>query len=151
MDQASWRTHVLSKHLLQASSSAILEPNVCLQYSAPELSETFDFDVKQMRKLMDGHNLEDRDWLYGLIMQSKLFNRRISGGRVFVSPDYNQSMEQQREITMKRIDYLLERGVFEGWLTCKGPESEIRKLALHEVIGMYDHSLAIKLGIHFFL
>lgn len=70
---------------------------------------------------------------------------------MFVSPDYNQSMEQQREATMKRIAYLLDRGVFRGWLTGDGPQEELRKLALHEVIGMYDHSLAIKIGVHVFL
>jgi acyl-CoA oxidase len=104
-----------------------------------------------MRKLLDGHNLEERDWLFGLIIQSGLFNRREVDGRVFVSPDYNQSMEQQREMTMKRIAYLLDRGVFRGWLTGDGPQEELRKLALHEVIGMYDHSLAVKLGVHIFL
>lgn len=46
---------------------------------------------------------------------------------------------------------MLERGVFDGWLTEKGLESEMRKLALFEVIGTFDHSLAIKLGVHFFL
>lgn len=54
-------------------------------------------------------------------------------------------------MTMKRIEYLLDRGVFRGWLTAEGPQEELRKLALHEVIGMYDHSLAVKLGVHFFL
>lgn len=68
-----------------------------------------------------------------------------------MNPDYNQSMEQQREMTMKRIAYLLDRGVFRGWLTGDGPQEELRKLALHEVIGMYDHSLAVKLGVHIFL
>lgn len=100
---------------------------------------------------MDGHNLQDRDWLFGLMIQSKLFNPRVAGGRVFVSPDYNQSMEQQREMTMKRIHYLLDCGVFQEWLTGRGPEVEMRKFALHEVIGMYDHSLAVKLGVHYFL
>lgn len=61
-----------------------------------------------------------------------------------MNPDYNQSMEQQREMTMKRIAYLLDRGVFRGWLTGDGPQEELRKLALHEIIGMYDHSLAVK-------
>lgn len=68
-----------------------------------------------------------------------------------MAPDYNQTMEQQREMTMKRISYLLERGVFEGWLTAKGAEAELRKLALLEVTGIFDHSLAIKIGVHFFL
>lgn len=100
---------------------------------------------------MDGHNVEDRDWLFGLMMQSKFFNPRESGGRTFVLPDYNQSMEQQREVTMKRIGFLLDHGVFQGWLTGKGPESEFRKFALLDVIGIFDHSLAIKVGVHFFL
>lgn len=151
MDRASWRTQVLAKHLLQTSSPSTLELNACLQYSPPELSGTVAFDVKEMRKLTDGHNLEDREWAFGLIMQSNLFNPRKLGGRVFVSPDYNQSMEQQREMTMRRIEYLLDRGVFEGWLTSRGPESEMRRFALFEVLGMFDHSIAIKLGVHFFL
>ncbi|KAK9284343.1 hypothetical protein L1049_023514 [Liquidambar formosana] len=104
-----------------------------------------------MRKLMDGHNFQDRDWLFGLMIQSKLFCPKRAGGRVFISPDYNQTMEQQREMTMKRIAYLLDRGVFDGWLTGKGAEAEMRKFALHEVIGMYDHSLAVKLGVHYYL
>lgn len=100
---------------------------------------------------MDGHNLEDRDWLFNLMLQSKLFNPKLRGGKVFVAPDYNQSMEQQREVTMKRIQYLLDHGVFAGWLTGKGFESEMRKLALLEVIEIFDHSLSIKIGVHFFL
>lgn len=100
---------------------------------------------------MDGHNLGDRDWLFNLMVQSKLFNPRLRGGKVFVVPDYNHSMEQQREITMKRIEYLLDHGVFKGWLTGKGPEAEMKKFALLEVIEIFDHSLAIKIGVHFFL
>lgn len=52
---------------------------------------------------------------------------------------------------MKRIAYLLDRGVFRGWLTGNGPEQELRNLAMQEVIAMYDHSLSIKIGVHFFL
>ena len=100
---------------------------------------------------MDGQNIEDRDWLFGLMVQSKLFNPRERGGKTFVLPDYNQSMEQQREMTMKRIGFLLDHGVFQGWLTGKGPEAELRKFALLDVIGIFDHSLAIKVGVHFFL
>lgn len=100
---------------------------------------------------MDGHNLEDRDWLFGLMIQSKLFCPRERGNKVFVGADYNQSMEQQREMTMKRINYLYEHGVFEGWLTKKGVESELRKFSFLEIMGIFDHSLAIKIGVHFFL
>lgn len=52
---------------------------------------------------------------------------------------------------MKRIEYLAERGVFNGWLTASGAEAELRKLAFSEVLGIYDHSIAIKVGVHFFL
>ncbi|KAK6134299.1 hypothetical protein DH2020_031922 [Rehmannia glutinosa] len=106
----------------------------------------FSFDVTSMRKLMDGHNLEDRDWLFNLMIQSNLFNPKLRGGKVFVVPDYNQSMEQQREMTMKRIQYLLDHGVFQGWLTGKGFEDEMRKLALLEVIEIFDHSLLSRLA-----
>ncbi|KAM2958235.1 hypothetical protein FF2_025125 [Malus domestica] len=152
MDRVTWRTRVLSNHLNQPSwSSNPLSPNPCLGFSPPELSEPFEFDTKEMRKLLDAHNLEDRDWLFGLMKQSKLFNPREAGGRVFIAPDYNQSMEQQRQMTMKRIVYLLDRGVFKGWLTDKGVDAELRKFAFFEVIGIFDHSLAVKLGVHFFL
>ncbi|XP_009354288.2 acyl-coenzyme A oxidase 3, peroxisomal [Pyrus x bretschneideri] len=152
MDRVTWRTRVLSNHLNQPSwSSNPLSPNPCLGFSPPELSEPFEFDTKEMRKLLDAHNLEDRDWLFGLMKQSKLFNPREAGGRVFIAPDYNQSMEQQRQMTMKRIAYLLDRGVFKGWLTDRGVDAELRKFAFFEVIGIFDHSLAVKLGVHFFL
>ena len=68
-----------------------------------------------------------------------------------MSPDYNETMEQQREISMKRILYFLENGVFKGWLTETGPEAELKKFALYEVCGMYDYSLSAKLGVHFLL
>ncbi|PHT35677.1 Acyl-coenzyme A oxidase 3, peroxisomal [Capsicum baccatum] len=123
-----------------------------LCYKQPELSEPSSvFDIKEMRKLMDGHNLEARDWLYGLMLQSNLFNPIERGGKVFVFPDYSQSKEQQREITMRRIGYLLERGVFKRWLTGDGPEDELRKLALVEGVCIFDHSLAIKIGVTYFL
>ncbi|KAL2640629.1 hypothetical protein GLYMA_06G285400v4 [Glycine max] len=152
-DRVSRRTEVLTNHLLRRTPppSALLHPHPCLSYSPPELSNTISFDTREMRKLMDCHNLEERDWIFSLILQSPLFNPRHRAGRVFVSPDYNQPMEHQRQATMKRIGYLLQKGVFRGWLTGNGPEQELRKLALHEVIGMYDHSLAVKLGVHFFL
>ncbi|XP_058095758.1 acyl-coenzyme A oxidase 3, peroxisomal-like [Magnolia sinica] len=153
-DQISRRTAILTRHLHRPSFHPhlpSLEPSTCLQYSPPEISAASDFDVRDLRRLMDGHNVEDRDWLFGLMVQSKLFCPRNSGGRTFIAPDYNQSMEQQREMTMKRIGYLSSLGVFDGWLTGRGPESELRKLSFLECIGSYDHSLAIKIGVHFFL
>ncbi|KAJ4915192.1 hypothetical protein Rs2_00742 [Raphanus sativus] len=155
-NRALRRAHVLANHILRSpspSSKISLTREVCLQYTPPEVNESYGFQVEEMRKLLDGHNLEDRDWLYGIIIQSDLFNRKIrgGGGKVFVSPDYNETMEQQREISMKRILYLLEKGVFQGWLTETGPEAELKKFSLYEVCGMYDYSLNAKLGVHFLL
>ncbi|KAL0306835.1 UNVERIFIED_CONTAM: Acyl-coenzyme A oxidase 3, peroxisomal [Sesamum radiatum] len=154
MEKVNFRTQVLTRHLQDNHrvAATAISSSPCLSYTPPEVSEQpSSFDVNSMRKLMDGHNLEDRDWLFNLMIQSKLFNPKLRGGKVFVVPDYNQSMEQQREITMKRIQYLLDHGVFEGWLTRKGFDAEMRKLALLEVIEIFDHSLAIKIGVHFFL
>ncbi|XP_022631959.1 acyl-coenzyme A oxidase 3, peroxisomal-like [Vigna radiata var. radiata] len=136
--QVSRRTEIFTNHLLFRAPppSSVVQPHRCLSYSRPELSNEFAFDLREMRRLMDGHNLEDRDWLFSVIVQSALFNRRERAGRIFVCPDYNQSMEQQREATMRRIEYLVERGVFRRWLTGEGPAEELRKLALHEVIGI---------------
>lgn len=153
-DQVARRARILTSHLNQITtsySSPSLERSVCLEYSPTEISEKINFDTAEMRKLLDDHNFDDRDWLFGLLMQSKLFCPKTSGGKVFVTPDFNQSKEQQREVTMKRIEYLLDRGVFNGWLTKTGVEAEKRKFALLDVIGIYDHSLAIKVGVHFFL
>lgn len=154
MEKVNFRTKVLSRHLKQETPTlnVILQSLPCLSYNPPELSETAAvFDIKEMRKLMDGHNLEERDWFFGLILQSKLFNPVRRGGKVFLSPDYSQSKEQQREMTMRRIEYLVEHGFSKDWLTVKGPEDELRKLALLDCIFIYDHSLSIKMGVHFLL
>ncbi|XP_015055931.1 acyl-coenzyme A oxidase 3, peroxisomal-like isoform X2 [Solanum pennellii] len=154
MEKVNFRTKIISRHLNQETPSPnlLLQSIPCLSYNPPELLEpSAIFDTKEMRKLMDGHNFVEKDWLFGLMLQSNLFNPIERGGKVFVSPDYNQSKEQQREITMKRIWYLLEHGVFKKWLTGKGHEDELRKLGLLDCLGIYDHSLAIKVGVHFFL
>ncbi|XP_041005350.1 acyl-coenzyme A oxidase 3, peroxisomal-like [Juglans microcarpa x Juglans regia] len=152
MEQVTRRTQVLRNHLLlQSSPPGLLSPNHCVNYSPPDVAEPFSFNPTDMRILLDAHNLPDRDWLFGLFTQSHLFNPLPRGAKVFVLPDYNQPMEQQREVTMERIWYMLEKGVYEGWLTDTSPEAQMRRFALLEVIGIYDHSLAIKLGVHFFL
>ncbi|KAI4319762.1 hypothetical protein MLD38_033324 [Melastoma candidum] len=156
MDSAARRARVLNNHLAPTPfpRSELLK-NPCLSYEPPELSlagsGSDPFPVSDMRCLLDGHNVAERDWLFNLMIRSPLFNPRDLGGRVFVCPDYNQTMEQQREATMKRIEYLSEKGVFDGWLTGKTVEEEFRKFALLEVVTIFDHSLSIKLGVHFFL
>ncbi|CAN4117566.1 unnamed protein product [Withania somnifera] len=121
MKKVNFRTKVLSRHLNQETPTHnfILQSLPCLSYSPPELSEpSAIFDIKEMRKLTDGHNLVEKDWLL---------------------------------ITVRRIEYLHERGVFKKWLTGKGPEDELRILAFTDCVGIFDHSLAIKVGVHFYL
>ncbi|XP_049370545.1 acyl-coenzyme A oxidase 3, peroxisomal-like [Solanum verrucosum] len=154
MEKVNFRTKVLSRHLKQETPilNVILQSLPCLSYNLPELSEPASvFYIKEMRKLMDGHNLEERDWFFGLILQSKIFNPVKRGGKVFLSPDYSQSKEQQRQITLRRIQYLVEHGFSKDWPTIKGPEDELRKLALLDCLFIYDHSLSIKMGVHFLL
>lgn len=153
METVSFRTKVLSRHLLNQSqhNQSFLEPSTCLRYSSPDLSEHILFNTDEMRKLMDGHNWEDRDMMYKLMIGSELFGRKDRGGVVFASPDYNQGMEQQRLMTMRRIEYLTRHGAFDGFLTAKGPKNELRSFSLADCYGVFDHSLGIKLGVHFFL
>ncbi|KAJ8435618.1 hypothetical protein Cgig2_012272 [Carnegiea gigantea] len=153
-DKAAFQAQVLNKTIQPTASclSALsLTSSQCSTYSAPDLHETVTFDIKEMRALLDMHNIEDRDSLFNLIIQSNLFNPRKVGSRVFVSPDYNQSMEQQREMTMKRLEYLVDCGVFKGWTTERGPEVELKRMAVNDVISIYDHSLAVMMGAHYFL
>ncbi|KAJ4842176.1 Acyl-coenzyme A oxidase 3, peroxisomal [Turnera subulata] len=68
-----------------------------------------------------------------------------------VAPDYNQPKEHQREMTRRRVRWLAERRVFEGFLTGKGPEWELKRLAMEEVAVAYDNSLAVKAGVQLLL
>ncbi|THU45251.1 hypothetical protein C4D60_Mb02t15870 [Musa balbisiana] len=145
---------VIAGHLncQSPSAAAPLALAACLHYDPPELSEKPPaFDLAALRRVLDGHDLAARDWLFRLMEESPLFCPRRRGDRTFVAPDYNQTKEQQRAVTMRRIEYLLRRGVFEGWVTGSGPEAELRKLAFFECIAIYDHSLSIKLGVTYFL
>ncbi|OAY80584.1 Acyl-coenzyme A oxidase 3, peroxisomal [Ananas comosus] len=163
-DRFSRRAAVIARHLRDpappaaASTAAAIEAAPCLRYTPPELSEGPPaFEPRELRRLLDGHGVAERDWLFRAMEESPLFCPRRRGGsgegRVFVAPDYNQTKEQQREMTMRRIGHLKSRGVFEGWLTAAAgdDEAEMRKLAFLECLGIYDHSLAIKIGVHFFL
>ncbi|KAJ4841284.1 Acyl-coenzyme A oxidase 3, peroxisomal [Turnera subulata] len=150
------RTRILANHFLLhedicTPSKTTLYSSACLSYTPAEHGETISFDTREMRKILDWHNIEDRDWLFGLMMQEKLFNPIERGGRVFTIPDYEKPMHYQREMTRRRIKWLAERGVFEGWLTGRGEGWDLKRLALEEAAVVYDHSLAIKCGVHFLL
>ncbi|EAZ00875.1 hypothetical protein OsI_22900 [Oryza sativa Indica Group] len=158
---ASRRAAAIARHLAgnpAAKFASLLEPFSCLGYVPPESNEQPPaFALGDLRRLLDGHDLGVRDWMFRVMEQSTLFCSRHGGpgpaGRVFASPDFNKDKEGLREATMRRIGYLARRGVFRGWLTdTEGDaEAELRRIALLDCIGVYDHSLAIKIGVHFFL
>ncbi|KAL6594824.1 hypothetical protein ACP70R_048273 [Stipagrostis hirtigluma subsp. patula] len=153
---AARRAAAIVRHL--ATTAAPVATSVglscCLGYVRPESSEPpAAFRPADLRRLLDGHNLAARDWLFRAMEESTLFCRQHAGlrGRAFASPEFNVSKEAQREATMRRVGYLARRGVFRGWLTEDGVEAELRTIALLDCIGIYDHSLAVKIGVHFFL
>ncbi|KAH8932954.1 hypothetical protein BDL97_18G006000 [Sphagnum fallax] len=159
---ALWRTSVLAKHFAtqeeaRAASSTItssgsLRRSACLEYASPESnSERPAFDKEEMRCLLDGHNIPERNFMFNLMASSELFQAKKVGNTIFLSPDYNQPMEEQRDITLARILFLREKGVFKGWLTERTQESDLKRSALFESFGIFDHSLAIKLGVHIHL
>ncbi|KAJ4851631.1 hypothetical protein Tsubulata_023000, partial [Turnera subulata] len=156
---ATRRARILTNHLVLHNEAppsphpTTLSPNVCLSYSPPELTETISFDTKEMRRLLDVHHIAEREWLTDLIEGNELFNPVKKGGKVYVMPDLNQPFQQQREMNMKRIKYLFDKGVHKGCYTEiePSPESYLRNLALQEVLRTYDLTLGIQMAIHFFL
>eukprot|EP00252_Welwitschia_mirabilis_P019485 TRINITY_DN4526_c0_g2_i1.p1 TRINITY_DN4526_c0_g2~~TRINITY_DN4526_c0_g2_i1.p1 ORF type:complete len:721 (+),score=118.07 TRINITY_DN4526_c0_g2_i1:107-2164(+) len=149
------RVSVLARHFtgLGCDKFSSLDRSLCLEYSPPEdASEKPVFDPKSMNETLVEHNAEERDWLFKLMASNELFGLRRRGGNVYCMPDYNQPMEHQREMTMQRILFLRDKGVFKGWLTNTTSESDVKRYAAwHECMGLYDHSLAIKLGVHMHL
>ncbi|MCO5578202.1 hypothetical protein L7F22_032040 [Adiantum nelumboides] len=152
--RATGRMTVLLQHLTPAmtSTASPLHPLPCLGFSPAESnSDPPSFDLLSMRKLLDGHNIEERDQVFKLMENSDLFILKHIGGDIFLGADYNQPMEAQRSITMERIQFLLQKGVFRGWLTNDDLQFAFARSAVHESLGTFDHSLGIKLGVHFHL
>ncbi|KAI5079515.1 hypothetical protein GOP47_0004994 [Adiantum capillus-veneris] len=148
------RMAVLLQHLTPTTSSIVssLHPLPCLGFTPAEFnSDPPSFDLLSMRKLLDGHNIEERDAVFKLMESSDLFILKHIGGDIFLGADYNQPMEAQRSITMDRIHFLLRKGVFRGWLTNDDLQFAFERSAVHESLGTFDHSLGIKLGVHFHL
>jgi len=152
-DAAARRTSVLARQLAQELSPiSFLQPSPCLAYQPPEFhSERASFDTRAMRALLDGHHLELRDQFTDLMLTSDLFVSKRVGGRVFATPNFNVTMEEHRDKTLERILFFRSKGVFKGWLTDASVEDQLKRAALFETLGTFDHSLAIKLGVHIHL
>ncbi len=79
-----------------------------------------------MRYLLDGHNIPERDLMYELMASSELFWAKKVGNMVFLAPNYNGPMEEQRDKTLAQILFLHEKGTFKGWLTEHTQQFEFR-------------------------
>lgn len=85
------------------------------------------------------------------MIQSELFGRKERGSVVSVGPDYNQTVKQQREMTMKRMHYLLGHGAFDRFLTENGPQNELRIAYITEICAQFDHACGVMLAVQFLL
>ncbi|GJU87622.1 reverse transcriptase domain-containing protein [Tanacetum coccineum] len=155
MDRVEFRTQILRNHLQNSQTTTFnnhLTTLPCINYVPQELTEpTSNFDTHLLSNLLNGTVSKELDYLLNLMKQSTLFCPRNRGGMVFIEPDYNTSMEEEREMTLKRTEYLVDNGVYDGWFVKEGYEEELWRLAIAECVGFFDHSLAIKLGVHFVL
>ncbi|XP_076931297.1 acyl-coenzyme A oxidase 3, peroxisomal-like [Bidens hawaiensis] len=152
MDRINFRTRIIYDHLQPPTTTTtdILHVTPCLNYTPPELTEPPPtFNTKSLRKLLDGQSADIIDHVFNLMIQSPLFCLKNKGGKVFITPDYNQSMEQQREMTMRRIGYLRDSGLFDGWFEKPGPDGDLWRFAVGQTVTVFDPSLGVKQGVHF--
>ncbi|XP_024366306.1 acyl-coenzyme A oxidase 3, peroxisomal [Physcomitrium patens] len=150
---AARRAGVLARHLAhEMSPLSFLRPSPCLAYQPPEFHcDNSSFDKSIMRELLDGHHVDLRDSFTDLLMSSDLFTSKRVGDRVFASPNFNLTMAEQRDKTLERILFLRSEGVFKGWLSDSSVDDALKRAALFETMGIFDHSLVIKLGVHIHL
>ncbi|CAM6085229.1 unnamed protein product [Calypogeia fissa] len=153
----SRRTSVLAKHFSQISVNhhqqhTALERVPCLQYTSPEAnSGASAFDVATLRGLMDGHDTELRDKIFDLMKKSPLFHYRTVGDLTYLQANYNDSLDKQRELTMERLLYFKDNGLFKGCLTNATPKQQMETITFFEILAMFDHSASIKAGVHIHL
>lgn len=60
-------------------------------------------------------------------------------------------MDEQREKTMERIRFLAQQGLFKDSFSPPTLEKSLEQTVLFETLGIFDHSLVIKLGMQFHL
>jgi hypothetical protein len=133
------------------------------------------FDTKALRNVLDGHDIELREELYRIFATEPLFK----GPRGYSAMDYDTTMavcascmqcilfsrrrwlwhylrlatdalygQEQRDITMQRIAWMVQHGYYRNILTAD-PKVQRRIAAVSEAVSLFDHSQAVKTGVHF--
>eukprot|EP00898_Chlorokybus_atmophyticus_P008974 jgi/Chlat1/9078/Chrsp94S08324 len=148
--RAARRAEVLARHVANypspaASAGGALERSECLAYLPPEsLEGAATFNAGEMRRLLDMHHLDVRDEVFQIFATEDIFR----GPKGFSQMDYNTTMQEQRAATMRRIEYMIANGWYQGCLTTD-PAVNLRMLAVSEAVSLFDHSQAVKTGVHF--
>lgn len=91
--------------------------------------------------------------MYEIFLRHEEFHLKPQkhSAKVLTAVNYNSTMEEQRDATFKRILLLRDLGLLDGYLTSNDVDFLREKAAMHEAIGIFDHSLAVKLGVHIHL
>eukprot|EP00190_Bangiopsis_sp_CCMP1999_P004786 CAMPEP_0198731144 /NCGR_PEP_ID=MMETSP1475-20131203/28334_1 /TAXON_ID= ORGANISM="Unidentified sp., Strain CCMP1999" /NCGR_SAMPLE_ID=MMETSP1475 /ASSEMBLY_ACC=CAM_ASM_001111 /LENGTH=605 /DNA_ID=CAMNT_0044494069 /DNA_START=36 /DNA_END=1850 /DNA_ORIENTATION=- len=96
-------------------------------------------DPRVLYEILCGHHVELREEVYNLFeREPELFK-----------PQHQLSMREQRELLMRRWDRLHELGYFKNTITSGDPNRYLARLAVSEVCEMLDHSLSVKMGVHY--
>lgn len=95
------------------------------------------FDKMKMRQILDMNNFELRDSFY------RLFKNPI------FAPRYNETLAEERARTIQRWRLIAKTGVFHNALRKFTVEGRQRYEATLESVGALDHSLDIKMGVHY--
>eukprot|EP00188_Purpureofilum_apyrenoidigerum_P005960 Plantae.Rhodophyta-Purpureofilum_apyrenoidigerum.ctg8429.p1 GENE.Plantae.Rhodophyta-Purpureofilum_apyrenoidigerum.ctg8429~~Plantae.Rhodophyta-Purpureofilum_apyrenoidigerum.ctg8429.p1 ORF type:complete len:615 (-),score=104.60 Plantae.Rhodophyta-Purpureofilum_apyrenoidigerum.ctg8429:374-2218(-) len=97
------------------------------------------FNPRILYELLCGHDAELREEIY------ELFKREPE----LFKPQHHLSLREQRELLMRRWDRLHELGYFKNTITSGDPKRYLARLAVSEVCEMLDHSLSVKMGVHY--
>lgn len=97
-----------------------------------------NFERQRMRALLDSHDLSLRDQMYDLFERhSDLF-----------TPRYGLTVPEERELVMARWAVIRQTQLLKGTLSYS-PVARGRYDAVMESCGYVDHSLEIKMGVHY--
>ena len=121
-----------------------------MQFLYP-LAGSPQFCPRSMRSVLFGESVKAYDRVFAFAKDNPLFwvNPNPPEGHLFTGTDYDMPKKEQRELTFKRILCLRDAGFFDGWMTDMTPNGMRESLAFSEAFGMLDHSLTIKIGVHF--
>jgi len=96
------------------------------------------FCRQRMRALLDAHDIAFRDRIYAMFEQhADLF-----------TPRYGLTVPEERELVMARWAVIREAQLLKGTLNYS-PEARGRYDAVMESCGYVDHSLEVKMGVHY--